>query len=533
MFGCSSVMRGIKGIFLVLLIVTAAGCGGSDGGENNEDTRDRFAEFWDELERLDPRPDWWRDSEPYTCRQEENPDSPWPEAGLEDLGGSDPLSLIRWFGNGSYLRYGNLRFFGCTELEKYPGEYHVADTPVDPTYYSLGDLDIYVDIAHVPPRPAHVPADEWWTYEDDGERIDDFSMEEAVSLLNQHVAPYYRRISGDRFRITFHAGNEFEVGVDGQPEDAEDQQMEEAGITCGEGCRKYGPPSGLNRILLNDVASYSGGEAASGWAGFGLVSFRDELMEVIVHEIGHGWMEWPHSFTEVVFELPDQPTSPPNEYSNPYDVMSSFSFIDPVRGWDSNMPSTLAINRYSSGWISPGDVALHTKDEATYTLSKPFDSGYQFLVIHSGRRYAFTTLEVLEERSSRYKLTEANVYDPSAPDGRRPRRYEGVLVSRYDQSAGTGGFARSGPALYNTDNPNYRFEVGGGVDDYSLIPDGGTRQIGGGVSVSVRKNPDGSYEVTVSGGKTAEFKKWCVPILLSLGDGKIEYDTGCSLEPEF
>ena len=524
-------MHRIRGILLVLLIVTVAGCGGSDGDENNEDTRDRFAEFWDELERLDPRPDWWRDSEPYTCRQKENHDSPWLEAGLEDLGGSDPLSLIRYFGNGSYLRYSDLRLFGCTELEKYPGKYHVMDTPIDPTYYSLGDLNIYVDIAHIPPaRPVHVPVEEWW-YEDDGNRID-FSMEEAVSLLNQHVAPYYRRISGDKFRITFHAGEEFEVGGDGRPEDSEKQQIAEAGIICMEDCRKYGPPGGINRILLNDVASHRGGAAINGWAGFGLVSFRDGVMEVIVHEIGHGWMEWPHSFAEVAWELPGEPPLPPNPYSNSYDVMSSFIPLgEPLRGWDSDMPSTLAINRYSAGWISPGDVALHTKDEDTYTLSKPFESGYQFLVIHSGRRYAFTTLEVLEERSSRYKVTEANVYDPLAPGGRRPLRYEGVLVSRYDQSAGTGGAARFGPALYNTDNPNYKLEVSGGADDHSLIPDGGTRQIGGGVSVSAKKNPDSSYEVTVSGGKTAEFKKWCGFIPSPLED--IEYDTGCSLEPEF
>lgn len=532
MFSRSSVMHRIKGVLFVLLVVTVAGCGESNGdNKGGGATRDRFAEFWDELERLDPRPDWWRDSEPYTCRQEENHDSPWLEAGLEDIGGSDPLSLIRYFGNGSYLRYSNLRLFGCTELEKYPGKYHVMDAPVDPTYYSLGDLDIYVDIAHIPARPADVPAEDWWE-EDDGTRVD-FSMDEAVSLLNQHVAPYYRRISGNRFRITFHAGEEFEVGGDSLQEDSEDQQLAEAGIICMEYCRKYGPPGAINRILLNDVASYTGGEAANGWAGLGLVSFRDGLMEIIVHEIGHGWMEWPHSFAEVAWKFPGEPAFPPNQYSNSYDVMSSFlPFMQPPAGWDPDMPSTLAINRYSAGWIDPDDVALHTKDESTYTLSKPFESGYQFLVVHSGRRYAFTTLEVLEERSSRYKLAEADVYDPSAPGGKRRLRYEGVLVSRYDQSSGTGAAARFGPALYNKDNPNYKIAVPSGRDDYSLIPDGGTREIGGGVSVSVRKNPDGSYEVTVSGGKTAEFEKWCNVIPLPLGDKETEYDSGCSLEEE-
>ena len=203
----------------------------------------------------------------------------------------------------------------------------------------------------------------------------------------------------------------------------------------------------------------------------------------------------------------------------------------PITGWDVNMPSTLAINRYSAGWIEPEDVALHREEEGTYTLSKPFESGYQFLVIHSGRRYAFTTLEVLEERSPKYKINKAEVYDPSALGGKRPRRYEGVLVSRYDQSAGTGIYARLGPALYNRDNPNFLSDVAGGRDDSSVIQDGETRDMGGGVSVSVNRNSNGSYEVTISGGKIAPFPKWCIPIffLNPLSEDEDIYDTGCLL----
>ena len=209
--------------------------------------------------------------------------------------------------------------------------------------------------------------------------------------------------------------------------------------------------------------------------------------------------------------------------------MSALDLL-PIAGWDSNIPSTLAINRYSAGWIRPEDVELHLEDSATYTLSKPFGSGYQFLVIHSGRRYAFTTLEVLEERSSRYKITRADNYDSSAPGRKRRRRYDGVLVSRYDQSSGTGIDARLGPALYKKNNPDFLADVGWGHDDYSVIPDGGTRDIGGGVSVEVTGNPDGSYEVTVSGGKVAEFQKWCVPIwFVSSQQLEDRYDTGCLL----
>ena len=469
---------------------------------------DPFAHWND----LDPQ-SWWRESAPYSCVQEDKATSPWIEAGLADLGGSDPHSLIRYYGNGSYLRYGYMGFGGCTSLDRYPGSGHL-DPPADPTYYSLGDLVIHVDIARVP-----TDADGW--FQDDGSRVN-VSMAEAVSLLNTYVATYFRRISEERFRITFRAGHEFEVVGDGSPTAAENQRNRLAGV-CLEGC-EYGAPGGLNRILLNDVASDTAGHAYNGSANFGLASFRNENMETIVHEMGHGWMAWPHSFAEVRWRAyADEEVEPPNPYSNLYDIMSALDLF-PMLGWGYDLPSTLAINRYAAGWIDPEDVALHLEDSATYTL-KPFGDGVRFLVIHSGRRYAFTTLEVLEERPDGFKVSRAEVHDPSAPGGRRPRRYDGVLVSRYDQTAGTGTSARIGPALFDRNNRDFLTDVGWGRDDFSLIPDGASRDIGGGVSVSVTKNPDGSYEVTVTGGRVADFQRWCDKIWFTAD----EYDTGCFL----
>ena len=474
----------------------------------NQDSADPFAR-WNELK---PKT-WWRDSAPYSCHETEKQTSPWLRAGLIDLGGSDPLSLIRYSGNGSYLRYGHMGFYGCTELTKFPGSFHL-DPPADPTYYSVGDLEIWVDIARVPED-----ASGW--HADDGTRVD-MSMQDAVLLLNTHVAPYFRRISDDNLRIIFLTGNEFTVGGNGGPDDAEKQQANLIGA-CLDGC-EFGSPGGLNRILLTDVAADTGGRAYNGWAAFGLASFRDANMETIVHEMGHGWMAWPHSYSEVPWRAgPDDEISAPNPYSNLYDVMSSLALV-PVLGWGLEMPSTLAINRYAAGWIRPEDVALHLVDSATYTLSKPREAGYQFVVVHSGRPYAFTTLEVLEERSSTYR-PPIPVYDPSVATNYRPRRYEGVLVSRYDQTAGTGTQARVGPALYHKENPESLTDVGWAQDDFSVIGDGETREIGGGVSVQAKRNDDGSYDVTVEGGTVAEFEVWCSNIWFSL-----EYDTGCYLD---
>ena len=190
------------------------------------------------------------------------------------------------------------------------------------------------------------------------------------------------------------------------------------------------------------------------------------------------------------------------------------------------MPTTLAVNRYAAGWIDPSEVALHLGDSGTYTLQPPRERGYQFLVISSGRRYAFTTVEVLDERNPVYVDGTPTAYDPSSPGQRRPFRYDGVLVSRYDQSTGTGINARFGPALHDEGNPDFASDVNWGRDDFSVVQDGETRDIGGGVRLQVSRNDDGSYEVMVSGGQAAEFPPWCAIIWFEFG----QYDTGCALD---
>ena len=189
------------------------------------------------------------------------------------------------------------------------------------------------------------------------------------------------------------------------------------------------------------------------------------------------------------------------------------------------MPSTLAVNRYAAGWIDPAEVALHLSDSETYTLRPPRERGHQFLVISSGRKHAFTTVEVLDARNPVYIDQTPTVYDPTSPEERRPFRYEGVLVSRYDQSTGTGINARFGPALYDERNPDHGSDVNWGRDDFSVMQDGEIRDIGSGVRLEVNRNEDGSYEVKVGGGRIAKFQPWCNTIWFEFG----EFDTGCAL----
>ena len=438
---------------------------------------------------------------------------------MVDLGGSDPLSLIRFYGNGSYLRYGFMGFEGCTPIQRYPDRTHL-DPPVDPAYYSLGDLDIAVDIARVPPD-----APGW--FEDDGAR-ETMGMGEAVATLNTHVAAYFGHVSEGRLRMRFHAGNDFALEGEGSPDDVQGQQLRLAGVMdCrGPAANAYpcdlGAPGGLNRLLLTDVTTDRGGDAFNGSARFGLVSLREANLETLVHEIGHGWMNWPHSYAEV--RWPEEEAGLPNPYSNSLDFMSGLA-LTPTLGWHMDMPSPPAINRYAAGWIDPEEVALHRSDAGTYRLRPPRQRGHQLLVISSGRKRAFTTVEVLDERGPAYVDRTPRVYDPESPGERRPFRYSGVLVSRYDQTTGAGIHARFGPALVDGRNPDVTSDVNWGRDDFSVVPDGEARDIGGGIRLEVAGRPDGSYDVTVSEGRVAPFPAWCATIWFAFG----EFDTGCAL----
>ena len=69
-------------------------------------------------------------------------------------------------------------------------------------------------------------------------------------------------------------------------------------------------------------------------------------------------------------------------------------------------------------------------------------------------------------------------------------------------------------------------DVNWGRDDYSVVQDGQSRDIGGGVRLQVSRNDDSCYEVSVSGGRVAKFQRWCNSIWFEYG----EYDTGCAFD---
>ena len=349
-----------------------------------------------------------------------------------------------------------------------------------------------------------------------------------MNILNTHISAYYEKISEGKLKMRFVAGNDFKLEGEGSPDDQ--CMVSRSGLQGVMDCRgkaadsypcDLGAPGGLNRMLLTDVTTDTGGDAFNGATRFGLVSLREANMETLVHEIGHGWMMWPHSYAEVRWDEEEDGTTQPVQQQprlHVHALRRKGRF-----GWYQDMPSTLAVNRYAAGWIDPKEVALHLRDSGTYTLQPPRKRGNQFLVISSGRKLAFTTVEVLDERNPAYVQTYPVVFTAT---GDRPFRYDGVLGQPVrPKSTGTGIHARFGPALYDERNPDFSSDVNRNYDDYSVIQDGESRDIGGGVRLEVNLNDDGSYDVTVSGGRVAEFAPWCNFIWFEVG----KFDEGCAL----
>ncbi len=91
-------------------------------------------------------------------------------------------------------------------------------------------------------------------------------------------------------------------------------------------------------------------------------------LSTVAHEIGHG-LQWPHSYGGRIVRGGEV-----YEYDNRMDLLSGRVAFDLTT-------STIAVNRYASGWIAPEDVALHTGAVTNYVLSPLGEEGTQMLAI--------------------------------------------------------------------------------------------------------------------------------------------------------
>ena len=169
--------------------------------------------------------------------------------------------------------------------------------------------------------------------------------ERLTRWLNEEsdVIPYFRWLSGDRYRPAFRVGGTVESDY---------SQQVIRWVDCAERA-KQGSAGGADGALIVDTSSSEEGLAGPGeWCRAGecgsfpgndrwAIVGGDAFADTYVHEIGHG-LHWPHSFSH----------GSSWEYDNPMDIMGSPT-NDGKREWR----ATPAVNRYAAGWIDPDDVA--------------------------------------------------------------------------------------------------------------------------------------------------------------------------------
>ncbi|MXY75600.1 MAG: hypothetical protein F4Y40_00695 [Acidimicrobiia bacterium] len=169
--------------------------------------------------------------------------------------------------------------------------------------------------------------------------------ERLTKWLNEEsdVIPYFRWLSGDRYRPAFRVG--------GTVESNHSQQVIRW-IDCADRA-KQASAGGADGALIIDTSSSEEGLAGPGeWCRAGecgsfpgndrwAIVGGDAFADTYVHEIGHA-LHWPHSFSH----------GSSWEYDNPMDVMGSPT-NDGKREWR----ATPAVNRYAAGWIDPDEVA--------------------------------------------------------------------------------------------------------------------------------------------------------------------------------
>lgn len=202
-----------------------------------------------------------------------------------------------------------------------------------------------------------------------------------ADLANAQVAPYFSAASGGAYTVEFVANGTIQADRDDGPEHCIQDALELAG-------------SSFTNVLVADTTLVGGGFASpgtiftsaagpdfdvfartplqarrGGWVGGATISDRPSA-GTITHEMGHT-LHWPHSYV-----------GPNDEYDNPIDVMSSgfgWCRIDTLL-YPCDPGSTLAFNRFASGWLRNGQVIAHTSGTANYLLDRPNASGLQLIV---------------------------------------------------------------------------------------------------------------------------------------------------------
>ncbi len=256
----------------------------------------------------------------------------------------------------------------------------------------------------------------------------------AARRLRKVIAPYFRAMSEGRYRQVFRARKAISLN------------RKQGAKACGKRARRGSRGWDGALVVTNLVASgptWAGpdscaeeptarrpGRICAGQPhtlpGSGRMGWipADTLLKAFpsgphyataAHELGHA-LAWPHSFTGRLF-IPVAGGGGAKigiEYDDPFDLMGyerlwgTGSWRNPKHGIY-RLKGTQAFNRLAAGWIRRSETGVHRKHARTYRLRPVGGRGRKLLVVPTGDRRAFLTLEARVRRGYDRNLPFAGV----------------------------------------------------------------------------------------------------------------------------
>lgn len=262
------------------------------------------------------------------------------------------------------------------------------------THYSLGDDQWEVWICESP----------------DGDM--DLSASEIAGVMNSELVPYFKWLSGGRYRPAFKAGNPGAVVAVGFQEcfDAAATHVasgvegvvtvvnQELGWARGNpGDWTYHQSEDSAWIEASSTRFPDSGRSVNaGGELFAIPAGQNQgatppLISIVAHEFGHT-LWFPHSYR---FD--------PAKYDNPMDILSDAEKAPGLQ------VGTIAINRYAAGWIGQDEVEVYSgQGKSRYVLAPPGKDGTQMLVLPFGDE-GFMTLGARVKKGYDAGLPKAGV----------------------------------------------------------------------------------------------------------------------------
>ena len=314
----------------------------------------------------------------------------------------------------------------------------------------------------------------------------DVDLDQAIQALRSELVRYFDWLSEEVYEPIFSKGGTFTLqgdanqfpllgcldqaasrasgvaGVLAITDEPHNGGVASTGVYCLDPCE---PPLTLPHSRRGAaVGAYTITAQDLGWTTL------DPRLATVAHEMGHA-LGFPHSFADGTVD----------EYSDPIDVMSGGDeFIDDGDRTRTTMPSTIAVNRFSAGWLGVRAL-VHAGGDREYTVGSVGYAGTQLVAVPSQDARAFTAIGALTRKG----------YDQDQPA-------EGVTLHRLDQRPAVCFFGTLGDDLSCDHASRRQAPLGSPHTTEHVLQVGQSRDLGG-VTVEVLDRVGDGFRIRVSG----------------------------------